>query len=555
MIQNYKYNHMFDISFSINNIPLGLANSLRRVLLSNIPVVAFNNKWDDNKSKRSIVIKSNTSGIHNEFLAHRLCLIPISMYNNNILKINTKFNKNNREFTFMNQPPEFKIQIQNNESTRTLKNSIDIIDVTTEDFQYNSDDFTDIPITDFFPRDNITDEYILINMLKLNNIDDSMGEKIDLVCKPTIGYGSIHSCYCPVGTVSFSFEERDEDEINTVFKQKIDYMNKEREKKGLQPISSAQKQKLKKSFNLLDRERVYKIDNNGCANSFNFRVESIGFLTSDVLVYDALSMLELKLYDIINSINISYKEERGNYNVDINLNENKINIRPTLDSLQGHIIDLFDENHTIGNCITDYMKHLYVLENRIDSDILKFVTYTMKHPLREQIEIKLKLKKNMDFKKVYRNTVSKFIQKSVESIYVEKDDELIKKKLNLLILYKTILYIIEDINHLKDLWTNLTGIIKTSFNILDEPEYISINKNLGHSFNFKEFDYGFTGNGNITPYIQQSSRNTTSSSFQRSPSYQPSSGESESSTSQKSPGFGPSSGDNSPSYDPDTSDN
>ena len=83
---------ILDISFKISNIPLGLANALRRTLLSGVPVVAFDDTWVDDDFKRSIVISKNTSGIHNEFLSPRLSLIPICMYKNpNIFKINTKY--------------------------------------------------------------------------------------------------------------------------------------------------------------------------------------------------------------------------------------------------------------------------------------------------------------------------------------------------------------------------------------------------------------------------------------------------------------------------------
>ena len=66
-ILNYQNNSdgisddTLDIQFDLVGVPLGLANAIRRVLLSNIPVVAMNDKWDDNKDLRNIVIEKNTS--------------------------------------------------------------------------------------------------------------------------------------------------------------------------------------------------------------------------------------------------------------------------------------------------------------------------------------------------------------------------------------------------------------------------------------------------------------------------------------------------------------
>ena len=59
--------------------------------------------------------------------------------------------------------------------------------------------------------------------------------------------------------------------------------------------------------------------------------------------------------------------------------------------LIGHEIYLEDENHTIGNLISDYMKHLYILDNKIDSNIITYASYKMAHPLKEIITLKLKL--------------------------------------------------------------------------------------------------------------------------------------------------------------------
>lgn len=55
------------ISFSVEGINEGFANSLRRIMMNEIPVMAVEN----------VDIEENTSGLFDEVIAHRLSLLPI----------------------------------------------------------------------------------------------------------------------------------------------------------------------------------------------------------------------------------------------------------------------------------------------------------------------------------------------------------------------------------------------------------------------------------------------------------------------------------------------
>ena len=69
-----KDNHLsFDILCDeINGLDKSFINSIRRVLLSSIPSIAFRT---DNIS--DIIIEKNNTSLHNEFLSHRISLIPL----------------------------------------------------------------------------------------------------------------------------------------------------------------------------------------------------------------------------------------------------------------------------------------------------------------------------------------------------------------------------------------------------------------------------------------------------------------------------------------------
>ena len=53
----------------LEDVPVSLSNAIRRIILSEIPNVAFYEK--------DINVLENKSELHNEFIAHRTSLLPI----------------------------------------------------------------------------------------------------------------------------------------------------------------------------------------------------------------------------------------------------------------------------------------------------------------------------------------------------------------------------------------------------------------------------------------------------------------------------------------------
>jgi len=78
------------ITLQLKNYDVDIVNALRRIILAEIPNVSFIDKTISNKNKNSkifpelldtnkcIKINTNTSVLNNEFLSHRLSLIPIT---------------------------------------------------------------------------------------------------------------------------------------------------------------------------------------------------------------------------------------------------------------------------------------------------------------------------------------------------------------------------------------------------------------------------------------------------------------------------------------------
>ena len=179
-----------EFTFDIKNLDKSILNALRRIMISEVPTIAFNTNYG---KETDIVIEENTSSLHNEFLSHRLSLLPINIPYKNI----EDYDRNKYEFI---------LDITNNTSK--------IIDVTTEHIQIkeiNSNKFlSKEECKKIFPPSKITKDYILINKLKPNTSSvEGKGECMKIKMYASKSIGKEHSRYTPT-CVSIFINKRDE---------------------------------------------------------------------------------------------------------------------------------------------------------------------------------------------------------------------------------------------------------------------------------------------------------------------------------------------------------
>ena len=458
-----KNNNVHEISFKLVNIHTGLANSIRRCILTEIPNIAFS----DDEQNSSITIHKNTSALHNEFLAHRISLLPICIINNPMIKIKTYWDniKQLRKYDFSNPEkiPIFVLNQSNNAETDTnIFGNTEIKEIYTNHFEFlNPEHFPDKTVTDFFPKDLITDDYILINKLK-PSFNEKIGESINMTCKLTIGTARENTRYCPVGTVSYSFEQQSSEEIEENFNKYIKYLQNERRDKKLQEYTDKEIKGIHQSYLNLDAYRVYKKDDRGNANSILFNIETIGGMNPYTIMYDSLNILFLKLEDILKCIVYSKSEDDINLKMTDKLKINKINKNV-------YDIHIDNEDHTIGNLLSYYMKYLYL--DGIVSSIIKIVSYKMPHPLENKIIIRVHLLDTIDLSHCLKcthmtNTVIDSDGKRVS----EQDIENLKHKDKWVVMelfQLAIMYIMNILDKLKIEWVSKTPTENTSFDIID----------------------------------------------------------------------------------------
>eukprot|EP00730_Choanoeca_flexa_P014749 TRINITY_DN6562_c0_g1_i2.p1 TRINITY_DN6562_c0_g1~~TRINITY_DN6562_c0_g1_i2.p1 ORF type:complete len:286 (+),score=63.48 TRINITY_DN6562_c0_g1_i2:87-944(+) len=170
-----------EIKFELSRMSLSLANSFRRVMTAEVPTLAID----------AVHITQNSSVLHDEFIAHRLGLIPLTSESAN------KFNYA-RECTVCDDGcHECQVKL-----TLDVKcTSDEIMNVTTEHLRSELEDGDTpvMPVTSRSRGEYETEHPILI--CKLNR-----GQAIRLTAYAKKGFGKEHAKWSPVTGIGFEYD-------------------------------------------------------------------------------------------------------------------------------------------------------------------------------------------------------------------------------------------------------------------------------------------------------------------------------------------------------------
>lgn len=238
--------------FEVIDPPLGLAfvNAIRRVILSDIPIVGFLSEAIGDEEP-SFEVKVNKSPLHNEFMQHRLGLLPVFM----TMEENKGFKEDGSLVFELNEKAEA-------DASRMR-------DITTKDFVCRRNGEM-IPIETYFKNPDI-----LITRLRA-------GEHLHVIGRPIRRTAHLHACFSPVSLCTYSYKQ-DADAIA-------------RSEKQLGP---------------LERERMYIKNEYGEPSHFVFELEPETGIEPIDLVKEAISILRDKVTGMIADLqeeNITPKE-------------------------------------------------------------------------------------------------------------------------------------------------------------------------------------------------------------------------------------------------------
>jgi len=250
--------------FTLSNIHVSLANALRRIILSEIPVFVFYTEtYQDNKC----TIHKNTCRLHNEIVKHRLSCIPIwsqdkDLVDKYILEVHVK-NETNASIYVTTE----HFRIKNKETGNYLKEEA---------------------VREIFPPNPITGAYIDIVRLRPPVGDTIEGEELHLSCEFSVSTAKVNSMFNVVSKCTYG---------NTVDDEKIEQTLVSLKQKWAEEGMSAEEITFQtKNFMLLDAERQF------IPNSFDFALRTIGPMKNETIVKEACRVLQNKFADFSTSL-------------------------------------------------------------------------------------------------------------------------------------------------------------------------------------------------------------------------------------------------------------
>lgn len=299
------------LKFTLNKVDVSVANSLRRVILSEIPVFVLDSLDKEDINEENIKIYENTSILNNEIIKQRLSCIPVNI---------TDF----EEYEVNNYIVECNITNDTNEK----------MIVTTENFKIkNKVSGEYLPnniVKTIFKKDVLTNEYIDLVYLQ-PTFNENKGEKIHFECGFKISKAKENGSYNAVSTCVYSFT-RDEEKIQEAWKQIEDKLGDSREDREI----------AYNDFMNLDANRII------IPNSFDFTVQSIGIYNNHDLVKLACEIMIDKYKNFI-----SY--------IETNDDAIKENLEQTEDS---YIIKIENEDYTFGKVLENIIYINYFVEEK-----------------------------------------------------------------------------------------------------------------------------------------------------------------------------------------------
>jgi len=328
---NPKIEHMKEVdntlTFTLKGVDVSFANAIRRIILSEIPIVVFKTiPYEQNKA----TIIENTSRLNNEIIKQRLSCIPIHIKDTEIsLK-------------------DYLLEIDEENLTDT------IMMITSKDFKiknintgkYLEEKDIRAIFPPFVPPSGKGEYFIDFVRLRPKISDELPGEKLKLTCEFSVGTAKQDSMFNVAGTCSYGYTP---DPV-----QMKEELEKQRQKWKDEGKSIEEIEFESKNWSLLEGLRYV------LKNSFDFIIETVGILDNEVLVIKACEIIIQKFV-----------------NMNTLIDQNELKIIPSVNTMENSFdVILENEDYTIGN-IFNYI--LYTIFYR-DTKQLSYCGFKKMHP-------------------------------------------------------------------------------------------------------------------------------------------------------------------------------
>jgi len=390
-VNEKKNNLNFEISgnneYGLNKT---IINAIRRTLLTDIETVAFN--------PEDIIIKTNNSALHNEFMKHRISLIPLYI----------KPEKYYKKYLFVLKVKNTDIPVKSiyandfeiYELKDEIKQKIDEVDEYTPDeenilLKLNniSTEYYDLnkPLPDskkekiFRPfKFNGKSSYFLLTELKLTGSDDDIQE-LEIYCSPSLGTSRQHARFNNLSKVVYSFKHN---------KKVFDKVVKDNIK--INKIKGGDVASYHKSLELKEGERYFYRDVVNEPYWYNFSITSNHVKTCKEVYLQSLDILNNRLNHIIENLKTMVSDpEESLFSFDRLKNE------------MTYQIVMAKEDDTTGNMIQAHMANKFIS----GESVVQVSGYKKPHPLTDLIIFNLMIKPTDYTEKQKKSYIAEFFMK------------------------------------------------------------------------------------------------------------------------------------------------
>ena len=420
IISTYNNNKDEQLTFTLENCNVSIANAVRRIILSDINTYVFKTfPHAENRANFTV----NTTRLHNELLKQRLGCIPIhhvhtiegfqNDYKNYIVEVDVKNESDTIRYV---TTEDFKVKrAKNLEKSDGSHDDDDVV------YEY----LPESTVRKIFPPDSVSGEYIeFARLLPKLSSNVPCGEALAFSCTIEISNAKFDGMYNVAHTCSYSCTP-DEKEIEKQWKAKEKGL-----REGFESGSSAsthasgstvdqQLASAKKNWELLEAQRIF------VADSFDFVIETVGVYTNVQLVTKSCDIMIKKCEKLLADMEHSSSNTGSESKIGI---KNIIEPANDLTTMKNAFcINLIGEDYTLGKAI-EYL----LFSNYYDKSdgVASFCGFKKPHPHALDSFIIVAFKEETELSKV-QEYVSKVVSECISifrSLFESFNDFNSKKK-------------------------------------------------------------------------------------------------------------------------------
>jgi len=346
------------LQFTLGPTSYPYANTLRRAIMTLVQTVGFRSD-----PPGVVIADSDIKILHNdshtqpnELLAHRISLIPI----HGVDALKWDPSKYVFRLSLQNDSPETRDVVAGDIQVLERRQAADM-----------SESLIEVPNRTFFVPHPLTRDTCLITSLP-GKRSATLTPSLQVEMRATVGLGREHARFIPTCQASYGYTLDTNTERRNAYFEKWLVRSKNVEPESLKQ-DEPRRLELDREFKTMEIQRIYKVDEKGEPNSFDFQVESVGPMAPRAIVERALMGL-IAMCTPFTSL------DSGDL-------PDFINTVASDSQMTGFDFIIKEQDHTFGNMIQTWLA-----DNHVEGEAMpriSFAGYKIPHPLKDEMLLRI----------------------------------------------------------------------------------------------------------------------------------------------------------------------